>query len=302
MTVQTKDRPNPWLLAARPRTLPAAVAPIIAAVALAIYHGYFNPVLALLALLCALGLQVLVNLANDLFDAESGVDSGDRLGPTRVTQSGLISPAQMRRALWVCLLFCLLTGTPLVIAGGWPLTLAGMASILAALAYSAGPWPLANHGLGEVAVLIFFGLVAVIGCYWLQSGHWHIASLWVGLMVGLPCCAILMVNNIRDIETDQRAGKITLPARLGKSWARRLYFLALLAPMLIALTAALAGQFPPWLPLALAPTLPWALRLYSQIKQLSGRALNPLLGQTAQFELMVGLVIAVVLVISRLLH
>ncbi|MFG1498168.1 1,4-dihydroxy-2-naphthoate polyprenyltransferase [Saccharospirillum sp. HFRX-1] len=300
MTVQTKDRTNPWLLAARPRTLPAAVAPIIAAVALAIYHGHFNPTLALLALLCALGLQILVNLANDLFDAESGVDTGERLGPTRVTQSGLISPAHMRRALWVCLLFCLLTGTPLVIAGGWPLTLAGMASIIAALAYSAGPWPLANHGLGEVAVLIFFGLVAVIGCYWLQAEQWHIASLWVGLMVGLPCCAILMVNNIRDIDTDRRSGKITLAVRLGPKGAHWLYRAALVSPLVLALVAAGLGQLPLLLPVALLPSLYWAWQLDHQLRRYRGSELNALLAHTAQYELRVSLLIAIVLLLLAL--
>lgn len=300
MTVQTKARTNPWLLAARPRTLPAAVAPIIAAVALAIYHGYFNPTLALLALLCALGLQILVNLANDLFDAESGVDTGERLGPTRVTQSGLISPAHMRRALWVCLLFCLLTGTPLVIAGGWPLTLAGMASIIAALAYSAGPWPLANHGLGEVAVLIFFGLVAVIGCYWLQAEQWHIASLWVGLMVGLPCCAILMVNNIRDIDTDRRSGKITLAVRLGPKGAHWLYRTALVSPLVLALVAAGLGHLPLLLPIALIPSLYWAWQLDHQLRRYRGSELNALLAHTAQFELRVSLLIAIVLLLLAL--
>ena len=300
MTVQTKHRTNPWLLAARPRTLPAAVAPIIAAVALAIYHGYFNPTLALLALLCALGLQILVNLANDLFDAESGVDTGERLGPTRVTQSGLISPAHMRRALWVCLLFCLLTSIPLVIAGGWPLTLAGMASIIAALAYSAGPWPLANHGLGEVAVLIFFGLVAVIGCYWLQSEQWHIASLWVGLMVGFPCCAILMVNNIRDIDTDRDSGKITLAVRLGRNGANWLYRAALVSPFVLALIAAGLGHLPVLLPVALIPSLYWAWQLDHQLRRYQGRELNALLAHTAQFELRVSLLIAIVLLVLAL--
>lgn len=295
MTVHIERRSNPWILAARPRTLPAAVAPIIAAVALAIYHGYFQPLLAILALLCALGLQIMVNLANDLFDAERGVDGADRLGPTRVTQSGLISPTNMRRALWVTLLFCLLTGLPLIIAGGWPLTLAGMASILAALAYSAGPWPLANHGLGEVAVLIFFGLVAVIGCYWLQTAHWHIASVWVGLMVGLPCCAILMVNNIRDIDTDQRSGKRTLAVRLGRTWANRLYRAVLLSPFVLSAIAAALGHLPAILVLAMLPTLWWARQLDQQVRQLQGRALNALLARTAQYELRVSLLIAIVL-------
>lgn len=297
MTAQSKHHPNPWLLAARPRTLPAAVAPIIAAVALAIYHGHFNLTLALLAVLCALGLQVLVNLANDLFDAESGVDGNKRLGPTRVTQSGLISPTQMRRALWLCLVFCLLTGIPLVIAGGWPLTLAGMASIVAALVYSAGPWPLANHGLGEVAVLIFFGLVAVIGCYWLQTEQWHPASLWVGLMVGFPCCAILMVNNIRDIDTDRDSGKITLAVRLGRRRTCWLYGAALFSPWLLSLIAAALGQLPLLVPLALLPSLYWAWQLGHQLRHFQGRELNALLARTALFELRVSLLIAIALLV-----
>ncbi|WP_108125147.1 1,4-dihydroxy-2-naphthoate polyprenyltransferase [Saccharospirillum mangrovi] len=295
MTAQAERRSNPWLLAARPRTLPAAVAPIIAAVALAFYHGFFNATLAVLALLCALGLQIMVNLANDLFDAERGIDGADRLGPTRVTQSGLISPANMRRALWLTLLFCLLTGLPLVYVGGWPLTLAGMASILAALAYSAGPWPLANHGLGEVAVLIFFGLVAVIGCYWLQSAHWHIASLWVGLMVGLPCCAILMVNNIRDIESDRRSGKRTLAVRFGRTWANRLYRAALFSPFVLSIVAASLGHLPALLVLAMVPSLFWAWRLDQQVRQFQGRELNALLARTALYELRVSLLIAIAL-------
>lgn len=289
---------NPWLLAIRPRTLPAAVAPIVSATALASYHGHLQLVLALLALVCALALQIMVNIANDLFDAEKGVDNEHRLGPTRVTQSGLISSHKMRIALWVTTAFSILTGLPLVIVGGWPLAIAGLASIIAALAYSGGPWPLASHALGEVTVLLFFGIVAVVGCYWLQTGEWNTASLWVGLMVGLPSCAILLVNNIRDIATDRVAHKHTLPACLGKPAASLIYLAALLIPFIIAVCTALTGMLPQWLPLALLPTVPWAIMLYRKLILLSGRPLNALLGQTAQFELVISLVIAIVLLVS----
>lgn len=299
MTMVTERQTNPWLLAIRLKTLPAAVAPIITATALVSYHDHaINGWLTLLCLLCALFLQIMVNIANDLFDAENGIDNDQRLGPTRVTQSGLITPQRMRVGLWVTGALSLLTGLPLIMVGGWPLAIAGAASLLAALAYSAGPWPLASHALGEVTVLIFFGIVAVVGCYWVQVGQWHIDSLWLALMVGLPSCAILLVNNIRDIETDRAAHKHTLPACVGKTVAGLIYLGALLAPFAIALGMALAGHFPIGLPIILAPTVFWAWFLYRQVMTLSGRPMNNLLAHTARFELAVSLLVAIILVVN----
>lgn len=209
-----------WILAARPRTIPASVAPVAVGTAAAYHDGALAVLPALAALAVSMLLQVGVNLANDYFDYAGGIDSPDRLGPTRVTQSGLIEPGRVKAGM-ACV-FCLaaLMGLYLVFVGGVPILLAGIASIAAALAYSGGPYPLASHGLGDLFVFIFFGLVAVGGTYYVQALSLTPMALLVAVPPGLLITAILVVNNLRDIHTDRRSGKRTLAVILGAGGSR----------------------------------------------------------------------------------
>jgi 1,4-dihydroxy-2-naphthoate octaprenyltransferase len=203
------------MLAARPKTLPAAVAPVAVGIAVAVRDGSFAPLPALAALAGALLLQVGVNLANDYFDFKKGVDTAGRKGPLRVTQAGLISPDDVRLGMALVFLLAALVGVYLVAIGGWPILLVGTASILAALAYSGGPWPIASHGLGDVFVFLFFGLAAVCGTYYVQALALTPFAVTAAVPPGLLITAILVVNNLRDIETDSKVGKRTLAVRLG---------------------------------------------------------------------------------------
>lgn len=211
----TTSAASAWLLATRPKTLPAAIAPVMVGTALAYADQRLVLLPALAAWTVALLLQVGVNLANDYFDFQKGIDTADRLGPVRVTQSGLIPPGRVKSAMAIVFAVTLLPGFYLAARGGWPVAVIGAASIIAALAYSGGPYPLASHALGELFVFIFFGLVAVCGTYYVQALRLTPLAPVMGAMVGLMITAILVINNLRDIQTDERAGKRTLAVVLG---------------------------------------------------------------------------------------
>jgi 1,4-dihydroxy-2-naphthoate octaprenyltransferase len=288
-----------WLLAARPRTLPAALAPVLVGCALARAAGVFRPLPALLALSVSLLLQIGVNLANDYFDGLRGVDGPDRLGPLRVTQAGLIAPHRVRRAMAGVLLAAGAAGLWLVGLAGWPVFWAGAAALLAALAYSGGPWPLASHGLGDLCVLIFFGPVAVCGTYYVQALRLDAAVLAGSLPVGLLIAAILTVNNLRDIASDRRAGKRTLAVRLGLAGTRVEHLLLTTAAYLVPAPGLPLGpeQAWNWLPLL---SLPLALATVRQLFSAgSGPQYNRLLGRSALLALLFGLLQALALVLPR---
>ena len=205
-----------WWLAIRPKTLPAAVGPVTVGTAVAVAGGHF---LALPALGCFLGamlLQIGVNLANDYFDFKNNIDSEERQGPVRVTQSGLIAPHDVKRGMIICLILAAFVFLYLGVVGGPPIILVGVASVLAALAYSGGPYPIASNGLGEIFVFIFFGLVAVGGTYYIQAKDLTSVALMAAVPPGLLITAIMVVNNLRDIDTDKEAGKNTLAVILGR--------------------------------------------------------------------------------------
>jgi 1,4-dihydroxy-2-naphthoate octaprenyltransferase len=249
-----------WLAAARPRTLLAAPAPIAVGTAVAAAEGAARPGVALLALFTAVALQIAANFANDLFDFERGADGDDRRGPPRAVQSGWIRPREMRAGIAVALAFAGGSGLGLVAVGGWPIALAGLLSVGAALGYTGGPWPLGYHGWGDALVFAFFGGVGVVGSHYLQAGAPSSLALAAALPVGALVTAILVVNNLRDLESDARAGKRTLAVKLGDRATRR-YYAALLALAFAAPVALAArGRVSPagLLPLA---TLPLALRL-----------------------------------------
>src|SRR3712207_2287642 len=212
-----------WLMAARPRTLPAAVAPVLVGTALAATEGTFKPLTFLAALVGSVFIQVGTNLSNDYSDARRGADTEDRLGPVRVTAGGLMPPRQVLVGTYVAFGIAVAAGAYLIAIAGWELLLVGAASILAGVLYTGGPRPYGYEGLGEVFVFLFFGVVAVAGSYFAQRERLPWEALVLAVPVGLLAAAILVVNNVRDLETDRRAGKRTLAVRLGRPRARALY-------------------------------------------------------------------------------
>ncbi len=286
-----------WRLAVRPRTLPAALAPVTLGLAFAVRDGGVDLPLALLTIAVALLLQIAANLANDLGDYHRGADV-ERLGPPRVTQLGLVPPRRMRLAVGIALGCAFFLGLPLILHGGWPIAVAGALSLLAALAYTGGPFPLAYHGLGEVAVIVFFGGVGVLGTVALQLERVPIEAVAPALAVGLLATAILVVNNLRDRETDARAGKRTWAVRLGDHGALREYQVCLVLAYVAVLVAV---AFDPgrvtWLLVAL--TIPRARVVARAVAGARGRALNPLLGATANLALRFALVLAGGIVLER---
>jgi len=242
-------------------------------------------------MLAALLIQIGTNLANDVFDHERGADTAERLGPVRVTQSGLLPAGQVRAAAYLTFASAALIGLYLVFVGGWPILVIGVASIVAGFAYTGGPWPLGYHGLGDVFVFVFFGLLAVTGSYYLQAGDLRPVAAVAAVPVGMTVTAILTVNNLRDIETDRRTGKRTLAVRLGDR-ATRWQFTALVLGPYVALPALAAAVSSLWVALAFL-TLPLALAVSrSVLTGCSGRALNQVLKRTSQLHLAFGALLA----------
>ena len=259
------------------------MAPILLGTAFAASDDAARALPALLACATALLLQLGANLANDVFDFERGADGADRLGPPRAVQSGLVSARAMRRATAAVFALAALCGLGLVAEGGWPVALAGALSLAAGLAYTGGPFPLAYHGLGDLAVLVFFGPVAVGGSHFVQAGTLPAAVLVASLVPGLLAAAILVVNNLRDIASDARAGKRTLAVRLGAASTRRGYALLLALAAAVPVAAVALGLLatPALLPLVLAP---WAVRLARRVAREEGPALNDVLAATARLQ------------------
>lgn len=209
-----------WIAAARPKTLPAAVAPVLLGSALAWQDNAFHAPAALSCLVFALLIQIGTNFANDYYDFVQGADTAERVGPKRAVAAGWVSPAVMKRVMIAVFAVAFVAGLSLLQYGGWPLLVVGVASILCGIAYTGGPFPLGYHGLGDLFVFLFFGLVAVCTTYFVQTGAISGASLLVATGVGLLAANILVVNNYRDVETDAKAGKRTLVVRWGRRYAR----------------------------------------------------------------------------------
>lgn len=210
-----------WIMASRPKTLTAAVVPILVGSALVVATGKDLEIwISILAFLCSFWIQIATNLVNDVADFEKGADTSERLGPQRVTQSAFFSPSQVWKAAYICFGLALVSGIPLVVVGGLPILMIGLFSIVAGYAYTSGPFPLAYKGLGDVFVILFFGVVAVMGIYFLQTGIWSILALVAGLQVGILCAVLIAINNLRDISTDIQVGKRTLPVRFGERFAK----------------------------------------------------------------------------------
>ena len=295
MSTAEVSRAKAWAMAARPQTLPAAAAPVLVGTGLAVHEGVFAPLPALMAFVGAALIQVGTNFANDYYDAKKGADTDDREGFTRVTQSGIIPPNQVKLATIVTFALAILSGTYLVAVGGLPILVIGLVSVVCGWAYTGGPYPLGYHGLGDLFVFVFFGIVAVVGTYYVQAvahleafpttippGTMPPAAFVASLPIAGISTAILVVNNIRDRETDAETGKRTLAVRLGYRWSR-LEYVSLIA---------LAYLTPLWFwhawgfgPLVLTPllTLPYAaLVTRTVMSRTDGAALNPALEQTGK--------------------
>jgi 1,4-dihydroxy-2-naphthoate polyprenyltransferase len=292
------DRPSGqravWLAALRPQTLPAAIVPVIVGSALAWRAGHFEPVVAMATLAAATLIQIGTNLANDYYDFVSGADTGERLGPTRVSQAGLAEPRTVRNAAFGALGIAGVIGLYLVAIGGVPILIVGIVSIAAAIGYSAGPYPLAYHGLGDLFVFVFFGLVAVNGTMFLQTGNVTPLSIAASVPIGCIVTAILVVNNLRDIATDARANKHTLAVMMGAKFTRAEYATLIVVAIASVPMLAWLGGRAMWIPFVAAPIAYYeVLALYRR----SGAELNASLAATARLHLVYGLLLAAAIVL-----
>jgi 1,4-dihydroxy-2-naphthoate octaprenyltransferase len=298
VTKASLTRVRAWVLASRPRTLTAAAAPVLLGTGLATGRGAFSALPALAALSGALLIQIGTNLANDYYDHLRGGDTEDRVGPVRVTQAGLIPPSTVRKATYLVLGAAFLLGGYLVWVGGWPIAVIGLASLVCAVAYTGGPFPLAYRGLGDLFVFLFFGLVAVGGTFWVQAFSFGPEVLLAGAGMGAMNTAILVVNNLRDLETDARAGKHTLAVRLGHAGTKfELLFLVVMGYGAPLVGMAFYG-WPGWVLLSFASALPLLTPLRTVRSYLPGddpRILIPTLGGIAQAAGLYGFLLGVAL-------
>jgi 1,4-dihydroxy-2-naphthoate octaprenyltransferase len=283
-----------WLAAARPRTLTAAAAPVMVGLALAQRTGHVRAMLGLMTLLAALLIQIGTNLANDYFDFVAGADTEARLGPLRVTQAGLVEPSTVRNAALGVLGLAALIGCYLVRVGGWPILSIGIVSLVAAIAYTAGPWPLAYNGLGDAFVFVFFGLAAVNGTVFLQTGTATSLSIAASIPIACLVTAILVVNNLRDVDTDGRAGKRTLAVQFGRGFARAEYGGLVAIAFLMTPVLAWLGGTMLLLPIAAAPLAFGEIRA---ICRRTGAELNQSLARTAALHLAYGLLLTLALIL-----
>lgn len=270
-----------WLLAARPKTLTAAFVPVLAGTALAQYEtNQFSWPVMLFSMVSALLIQIATNFINDMIDHKKGADTSSRIGPTRMAQAGLISTKHLKLASVITLVLAFFMGVPLVLIGGWPIALIGILSLFMAYSYTGGPFPLAYLGLGDLFVVIFFGLIAVGGIYYLHTGTWAVGALLLGLQIGFLSTVLIAINNLRDIHQDVLAGKKTIPVRFGVAFAKcEIYFLLFLPFLLQFYWVTSNPSLWSYLPLIF---LPLAVKIALQIHQNEpSRVYNSFLAQSA---------------------
>jgi 1,4-dihydroxy-2-naphthoate octaprenyltransferase len=282
---------NPWILAARPRTLGAAIIPVLAGATLAFAAGNLDPLVTTLIIACATLIQIATNYFNDAIDHAKGADTAGRIGPTRVTNAGLLAPRTVMRGGVACLALAVLLAIPLVLQGGWPIVFIGLFSLFFAYAYTGGPFPLAYLGLGEIFVVLFFGIIAVTGTFYLNTLEWSFAAALAGMQIGLHSSVLLAVNNLRDIESDRAANKRTLAARFGLTFARRENAALVMTPFVLGLAWLPLGFF--WaflLPLMTLPLAWWLARVCLEAQP--DRSANQLLAQAAALHAAFGLLLS----------
>jgi len=297
MSTQNVSRREAWIIAARPQTLPAAIAPVVVGTGLALHDGVFAPLPVVAALVGAVLIQIGTNFANDYYDAIKGADTAAREGFTRVTAGGLIDPGEVKRAMYLTFAASILVGAYLVWVGGVPILVIGLLSVVSGIAYTGGPYPLGYHGLGDLFVFVFFGLVAVTGTYYVQAaaalpvgpfptgvppGTLPLDAVLASLPIAAVSTAILVVNNVRDREEDATTGKRTLAVRFGGGFARGEYVALLALAYLVPPVLLLVRGFGPAVLLPLV-TLPYAaLVARTVVTESTGEALNPALERTGK--------------------
>jgi 1,4-dihydroxy-2-naphthoate octaprenyltransferase len=287
-----------WLVAARPRTLPAAVAPVLVGTSLAASEDVFKPLRFAAALVGSIFIQIGTNLANDYSDARRGADTEDRLGPVRVTAGGLMPPRRVLIGTWVAFGIAVAAGSYLAAVAGWQLLVVGVVSIAAGILYTGGPRPYGYEGLGELFVFVFFGLVAVGGSYFVQTEDLRWEAVALGVPVGLLAAAILVVNNVRDIETDRRAGKRTLAVRLGRDRAVRVFWEMLMSAFVSVAVIDALSDLESWVLLSLL-AVPLAFPLARTLRtRHDGPSLNQLLADTGRLLAVFSLLLSVGLLLS----
>jgi 1,4-dihydroxy-2-naphthoate polyprenyltransferase len=287
-----------WLMAARPKTLPVGLAPVLVGTTLAGSGDVFHPLRFAATLVGALLIQVGANLSNDYSDARRGADAEDRLGPVRVTAGGLVPPRQVLIAIWITFGLAVLVGIYLVAVAGWELLLVGAASIVAGVLYTGGPRPYGYEGFGELFVFLFFGIVAVAGSFFVQAETLVWEAFALAVPVGLLAAAVLVVNNVRDIDTDRRAGKRTLAVRLGRDRTRSLYAAMIYVAFLLTPITWLFGPLSAWVLLPLL-SLPLAAPIVRTVRtHVDGPSLNAALAQTGRLELIFCVLLSAGLLLS----
>lgn len=294
--VEKPSKIESWILASRPKTLLAAVVPVMVGSALAISQNKFTLILSLIALLCAILIQVGTNFTNDLYDYLKGSDNEDRVGPQRVLASGLISPTEMKFGIITVFGFAFLFGLYLVFSAGIVILILGVLSIIAGVAYTAGPYPLAYNGLGDVFVFTFFGIVGTAGTYYIHLQEFTLLSILVSIPVGALITNILVVNNYRDIEEDRIANKYTLAVKLGKVFTRNQFIISITFSYLVLFIIYFNYNYNYWIFLP-ALTLPVAFRLIRMLYILKGTQLNKTLELSAKYAALFGLLFSLGLIL-----
>ena len=280
-----------WILATRPKTLLAAFVPVIVGSSIALFDSSFNPFAALIALICSILIQAGTNFVNDLYDFMSGKDTKHRVGPTRVIAAGIISPKEMKIGIAVIFGVTFLLGLYLVYLGGWPILAIGLISIAAGFAYTAGPYPLAYNGLGDIFVFLFFGLVGTVGTYYVQTQTLTSLVFWASIPVGALITNILVINNYRDRIEDKQNGKNTLAVIFGERFTRLQYVLFMIISygILFVVYFTHKDSIAVFLPIL---SLPISIKLIKMIYTLEGQALNNTLALTAKLSAIYGLLFA----------
>lgn len=287
----TKNSPQAWVLAARPKTLAAGSVPVLVGSALAAHFGCFNWLPALLCLMFALLAQIASNFSNDYYDFKKGTDDENRLGPPRAVASGWIAPRNMLYGTIAVVALACAFGLGLIYFGGWEMILVGVVCVISLIAYTAGPWPLAYHGLGDLFVLVFFGFVAVVFTYYLQANEFPWLAFVAGAVVGLGAVNILFINNFRDRETDRKSHKNTTIVLFGKAFGKWGYLINGLLACLLCLCFAAESLWAAFLPFVYL--IPHYKTWKTMVKIDHGKELNLLIGQTARNLLILGLLLSI---------
>ena len=285
-----------WIIAIRLKTLPAAISPVLLGSSLSYKYGYFSSLIFFMTLFAAILIQIGTNFANDVYDFQKGTDRDDRLGPIRATQAGLISPEKMKVGMLGTFSIAILVGCYLAWIGGLPIVFIGIASIIAGIAYTGGPYPLGYNGFGELFVFLFFGIIAVPGTYFLQAGTFTYSSIWLGSCMGMLSSAILVVNNIRDIDTDKVTGKKTLAVYFGILFSYIEFIILIIGPYLILLYLMINKNLDSSIYIVFF-SLPIGLKLIFELINNTGIKLNTVLSSTAKLLFVFSLLCSIGLVI-----